>query len=117
VVIVASEGTAMRLDKFEIMIQKEPEDAGYSACSPSLPGCFSNGRTIEKARHMLDAIRQHVAALLAQREPVPQVLRASSATRAPADARHPTGSGPVGQVRFGLGLPALRAHLCPPAPT
>ena len=33
---------------FEIVIEKEPEDAGYFAYSPSLPGCFSNGLTIEE---------------------------------------------------------------------
>jgi predicted RNase H-like HicB family nuclease len=63
----------MQFYNFEIVIEKEPEDEGYSAYSPSLPGCFSNGRTIEDARrNMREAIQQHVAALLAQREPVPQ---------------------------------------------
>jgi predicted RNase H-like HicB family nuclease len=38
-----------------------------------LPGCFSNGRTIEEAkRNIRDAIQQHVEALLAQGRPVPQ---------------------------------------------
>jgi HicB_like antitoxin of bacterial toxin-antitoxin system len=40
----------MRFYNFEIAIEKEAEDEGYSAHSPSLPGCFSNGRTIEEAR-------------------------------------------------------------------
>ncbi len=56
----------MRFYHFEIVIEKEPDDEGYSAYSPSLPGCFSNGRTIEEAkRNMREAIQQHVAALLA----------------------------------------------------
>jgi predicted RNase H-like HicB family nuclease len=64
---------ALRFYNFEIVIEKEPEDAGYSAYSPSLPGCFSNGSTIEEARrNMRDAIQQHVVALLAHGEPVPQ---------------------------------------------
>jgi predicted RNase H-like HicB family nuclease len=63
----------MRFYNFEIVIEKEAEDAGYSAYSPGLPGCFSNGRTIEEARrNMRDAIQQRVAALLAHGEPVPQ---------------------------------------------
>jgi predicted RNase H-like HicB family nuclease len=41
----------MRFYNFEIVIKKEAEDEGYSAWSPSLPDCFSNGRTIEEARH------------------------------------------------------------------
>jgi predicted RNase H-like HicB family nuclease len=53
----------MRFYHFEIVIEKESEDEGYSAYSPSLPGCFSNGRTIEAARRNLrEAIQQHVAA-------------------------------------------------------
>jgi predicted RNase H-like HicB family nuclease len=44
-VIVASGSAAMRFYSFEIVIEKEPEDEGYSAYNPSLPGCFSNGRT------------------------------------------------------------------------
>jgi predicted RNase H-like HicB family nuclease len=72
-VALASRGAGMLFYNFEIVIEKEPEDAGYSAYSPSLPGCFSNGNTIEEARrNMRDAIQQHVAALLAHGEPVPQ---------------------------------------------
>ena len=40
----------MKYYTFEIVVEKEPEDEGYSAYSPTLPGCFSNGRTIEEAK-------------------------------------------------------------------
>jgi predicted RNase H-like HicB family nuclease len=57
----------MRFYNFAIVIEKEADAEGCSAYSPSLPGCFSNGRTIEEARlNMQDAIQQHVASLLAQ---------------------------------------------------
>ena len=63
----------MRFYNFEIVIEKETEDDGYSAWSPSLPGCFSNGSTVEEARrNMREAIQQHVAALVAHGDPVPQ---------------------------------------------
>jgi predicted RNase H-like HicB family nuclease len=66
-VIVASGSAVMRFDYCAIVIEKEPEDEGYSAYSPSLPGCFSNGRTIEEAkRNMQDAIQQHVPSLHAR---------------------------------------------------
>ena len=38
----------MRYFSFEIVIEKESEDEGYLAYSPTLPGCFSNGQTIEQ---------------------------------------------------------------------
>ncbi len=63
----------MRFYNFAIVIEKEVDDEGYCAYSPSLPGCFSNGRTIEEARrNMREAIQQHVASLLAHGEPVPR---------------------------------------------
>ena len=63
----------MRYFTFEIVIEKEPEDEGYLAHSPTLPGCFSNGRTIEEAkRNMREAIQQHLESLLAHGDPVPQ---------------------------------------------
>ena len=44
----------------------------YYAWSPTLAGCFSNGRTIEEAkRGMREAVTQHVESLLAHGEPVP----------------------------------------------
>ena len=63
----------MRFFTFEIVVEKEPEDDGYSAYSPTLPGCFSNGKTVEEAkRNIRDAIRQHVDSLLAHGQSIPQ---------------------------------------------
>jgi antitoxin HicB len=61
----------MRFYNFEIVIEKEAEDEGYSGYSPGLPGCFSNGRSIDEARrNMREAIQQHVASLIAHGDPV-----------------------------------------------
>ena len=58
---------------FQIVIEKEPEDAGYYAYSPTLPGCFSNGLTIEETkRNIRQAIEQHLESLRAHGQPVPQ---------------------------------------------
>lgn len=58
---------------FEIVIEKEEDDEGYLAYSPTLPGCFSNGKTIEEARtNIREAIQQHISSLLAHGQPVPQ---------------------------------------------
>jgi len=56
----------MQYYTFEIVIEKEAEDGGYSTYSPGLPGCFSNGRTAEEAkRNVQDAIKQHLQSILA----------------------------------------------------
>jgi len=63
----------MKYYSFQVVIEKEPEDEGYYVYSPTLPGCFSNGRTIEEAkRNIRVAIEQHLASLLARAERVPQ---------------------------------------------
>lgn len=63
----------MKYYTFEIVVEKEPEDDGYLAYSPTLPGCFSNGRTIEAAkRNIRTAIRQHLEVLLSKGVRVPQ---------------------------------------------
>lgn len=52
----------MRYYSVAIVIEKEPEDPGYFAYSPSLPGVFSNGLTIEETRkNMREAVQEHVS--------------------------------------------------------
>ena len=66
----------VRFYSFAIVIEKEEDDEGYLAYSPTLPGCFSNGKTIEEARtNVREAIQQHVSSLLAHGQPVPQNAR------------------------------------------
>lgn len=61
----------MRFYSFEIVIEKEPEDEGYFAYSPTIPGCFSNGKSIEQAkRNIREAISQHIDSLIAHGEAV-----------------------------------------------
>ncbi len=66
-------GFGMLYYSFEIVIEKEPEESGYLAYSPTLPGCFSNGATVEEAkRNIREAIQQHVASLRAHGKPIEQ---------------------------------------------
>ena len=63
----------MKFYTFAIVVKKEQEDEGYSAYSPTLSGCCSNGKTIEEAKlNIREAIQQHTASLLAHDQPVPQ---------------------------------------------
>ena len=58
---------------FAIVIEKEPKDPGYIAYSPTLPGCFSNGLTVEETRrNMRAAVAEHVEILIELGRPVPQ---------------------------------------------
>ena len=60
----------MRFYSFAVVIEKEAEDEGYFAWSPTLPGCVSNGRTIEEAKHRIrEAVTSHITALIARGEP------------------------------------------------
>ena len=61
----------MKFYNFEIVVEKEPEDEGYLAYTPTLPGCFSNGRTLEEARRNIrEAIQQHLAVLREHNRPM-----------------------------------------------
>ncbi|HEV2416190.1 MAG TPA: type II toxin-antitoxin system HicB family antitoxin [Terriglobia bacterium] len=63
----------MKFYSFQIVIEKEPEDDGYYAYTPTLPGCFSNGKTIEETKHNIRrAIEQHLASMLDHQQQVPQ---------------------------------------------
>jgi predicted RNase H-like HicB family nuclease len=63
----------MRYFSFEIVIEKEPEDEGYFAYSPTLPGCFSNGMSIEETkRNIREAIAQHIEVLRGHGDVIPQ---------------------------------------------
>ncbi len=66
----------MEFYSFEIVIEKEEEDDGYFAYSSSLPGCFSNGKTIEETRRNIrEALQQHVLSLREHALPIPQKER------------------------------------------
>jgi predicted RNase H-like HicB family nuclease len=66
----------MKFYPFQIVIEKEAEDEGYFAYTPNVPGCFSNGKTIEEAkRNIREAIEQHLASMLEHSQPLPQDSR------------------------------------------
>ena len=63
----------MKFLNFVIVIEKEEKKKGYFAYSPTLPGCYSNGKTIEEARiNIRDAIQLHLSSLLERSQPLPR---------------------------------------------
>ena len=64
---------AIKSYRIVVAIEKEAAGRGYSAYSPTLPGCFSNGRTVQEAlRNMRAALRLHIRALMARQQPIPR---------------------------------------------
>jgi len=49
------------------------EEGGYIASCPQLPGCVTQGETVEEAMAMVkDAIQGYIASLQKHGEPIPQ---------------------------------------------
>ena len=58
---------------YTIILHPDPEEGGYTVTVPALPGCITQGETLEEAIAMAkDAIRLHIESLIADGEPVPE---------------------------------------------
>ena len=58
---------------YTIILHPDSEEGGYTVTVPALPGCVTQGETLEEAIAMAkDAIRLHIDSLLADGEPVPE---------------------------------------------
>ncbi len=59
--------------KYTIILDPDPEEGGYTVTVPALPGCVTQGETIEEAITMAkDAIRLYIETLIDNGEPVPE---------------------------------------------
>ena len=57
---------------YTILVEPD-ETGGFSVLVPALPGCFTQGRTLEECRERAaEAIAVHIAGLEADGEPVPE---------------------------------------------
>ena len=58
---------------YTIMLEPDPEEGGYTITVPSLPGCVTQGDTLEEAIAMAkDAIRLFIETLVENGESVPE---------------------------------------------
>lgn len=58
--------------RFTVVIEASPE-GGYHTWCPSLPGCHSQGETLEEAKeNIIEAIQCHLESLVKEGEPLPQ---------------------------------------------
>jgi predicted RNase H-like HicB family nuclease len=58
--------------KFRVIIEPDLDDGGFVVSCPSLPGCHSQGDTLEEAlANIQEAIALYIESLKAHGEPVP----------------------------------------------
>jgi antitoxin HicB len=59
--------------RYTIILQPDQEEGGYTITVPALPGCITQGETVDEAIEMAkDAIHLHIEALVANGQPVPR---------------------------------------------
>lgn len=59
--------------RYTIILYPDAEEGGYTVTVPALPGCVTQGETIEEAIAMgKDAIQLYIETLLAEGLPVPE---------------------------------------------
>ncbi len=63
----------MNIHRYTIILHPDPEEGGCTVTVPSLPGCITQGDTLEEAIAMAkDAIKLHLKVLAADGEPIPE---------------------------------------------
>jgi len=63
----------MREYRYTIILHPDIDEGGYTVTVPALPGCVTQGETLEEAIAMAkDAIRLYVESLIADGEAVPE---------------------------------------------
>lgn len=63
----------MKEYQYTVILHPDHEEGGYTVTVPALPGCITQGETLEEAIAMAkDAIRLHVEALRLEGEVVPE---------------------------------------------
>jgi predicted RNase H-like HicB family nuclease len=76
--------------RYTVVLTPEIEDGGYSVSVPALPGCYSQGETVEEALAQIrDAIGLHIWSLEQEGEPIQEdvtpIIRAVEAEPLPGD--------------------------------
>jgi len=59
--------------QYTIILHPDTEEGGYTVTVPALPGCVTQGETLEEAIAMAkDAIRLYIEMLVDEGEPIPE---------------------------------------------
>ncbi len=59
--------------RYTIILEPDPEEGGYTVVVPALPGCVTQGETVEQCiERAKEAIAGYIESLEAHGEPVPE---------------------------------------------
>lgn len=63
----------MKERRYTIILHPDPEEGGFTVTVPALPGCVTQGETVDEAVTMAkDAIELYIESLIADGEAVPE---------------------------------------------
>jgi antitoxin HicB len=73
--VIAREARQVRELRYTVIFEPA-EEGGYTVTVPALPGCISEGDTIEEARmNIREAIEGYIESLQAHGEPIPEDIK------------------------------------------
>ena len=59
--------------RYTSILEPDPEEGGYTVTVPALPGCITQGETIEQCiERAREAIAGYIESLISEGEPVPE---------------------------------------------
>ncbi|MBA2449653.1 MAG: type II toxin-antitoxin system HicB family antitoxin [Chloroflexi bacterium] len=59
--------------RYTVVLTPDPEEGGYGVLVPALPGCFSQGGTVDEAlANVREAIQLHLEGIEEDGEPAPE---------------------------------------------
>jgi len=66
----------MKVYDFQVMLEPDEEGGGYVVSCPALPGCYSQGDTVDEAlENIKEAILLCLGDMQAQDQPIPDMSR------------------------------------------
>jgi predicted RNase H-like HicB family nuclease len=75
----AGEVESVTVHEFTIVLDPDEDGDGYTVTVPALPGCITQGRTVDEALEMArDAITLYIGVLRERGDPIPSDVRTAT---------------------------------------
>ncbi|MEK7506679.1 MAG: type II toxin-antitoxin system HicB family antitoxin [Patescibacteria group bacterium] len=69
-----------KIYSYPVFYESDP-DGGFVVIAPTLPGCYSQGETLEEAeKNIKEAIELYIESLVAHHEPIPEETKSFQST-------------------------------------